>query len=121
MPARWDLSPETIRRHLGWVHLLDVSSEPLDFRFRLYGSKIAEVLGHDATGKTLSEAFSEPFLSEVRGAFEYTVESAAPLLLFSSGAGADKDFLTVTSLLLPLSDIDDTVDVILVRHVIGDE
>ncbi len=118
MPLRADMTPEAMKRHLGWLHLIDVSYDPLDFRFRLYGSSIAELLGKDSTGKTFSEAFPEPFLSQVRPAFEYSVKNVAPLLLSSTGAGANKDFIAVTSLLLPLSDNGDVVDVILVRHTI---
>lgn len=119
MPARQDMTPQLLRRHLGWVHIFDVVQEPLDFRFRLYGSRIAEVLGVDATGKLLTEAFSGPFLNSLFPAFEALVREKRPLLLQSSGAGADKEFLPITSMMLPLSDDDERVDAILLRHLVG--
>lgn len=119
MPARQDMTPQLLRRHLGWIHIFDVIQEPLDFRFRLYGSRIAEALGVDATGKLLTEAFSGPFLKSLFPAFEALVREKRPLLLRSSGAGANKEFLPITSLMLPLSNDDERVDAILLRHLFG--
>lgn len=119
MPSRQDLTPQLLRQHLGWLHMLDVIDEPLNFRFRLYGSRIADVLGHDATGKLLSEAFHGDFFDAVLPAFQDLVHDKRPLMLKSTGGGANKEFLPVTSLMLPLSDDDDRVDVVLVRHQIA--
>ena len=123
MPVREDMTPERLKSHLGWIHLLAVSHEPLEFHFRLYGSKIADVLGHDASGKSLTETFSGDFRGALRDAFVSVVNRKEPLVLKSTGAGAGKEHLDIISLLLPLADKAkgaDKVDVILIRHVIGD-
>ena len=116
-PAREDLSPELLRPHLGWVHLLDVLDDPRDFRFRLYGSHIAQMLNHDVTGLLLSQAFAGDFLAGLHGAFDRCATSRQPWLLETTGAGAGKDHMDIHSLLLPLSPDDDKVTMIMVRHV----
>lgn len=116
MARRQDMSPQLLRRHLGWIHLFDVICDPLDFRFRLYGSRIADILGHDATGQLLTETYRGSFLASLFSAFEALVTLRLPLLLNSSGAGANKDFLPIVSLMLPLSEDGEGVDGILVRH-----
>ncbi len=119
MPARSDFKPELLQRHLGWVHLLDVTYEPLSFRFRLYGSNISAATGRDATGQELNEAFSGKFLNELQQVLERTVSETQPLRVESSFAGVNKEFIPITSLFLPLSDEGEQVDMVMIRHVIG--
>jgi hypothetical protein len=55
MPERRDIDPLEMRPWLGRVVLYDVVEEPPDFRYRLFGSEIAERLGRDLTGRLVSE------------------------------------------------------------------
>lgn len=50
-PARSDFDPVDIRDMLGSVALADVLYDPLRFRFRLIGTKIAQRWGFDLTGR----------------------------------------------------------------------
>ncbi|MCW5773399.1 MAG: PAS domain-containing protein [Rhodospirillaceae bacterium] len=66
------LDPLTLRPVLGYLLTLDVVAGG-DFRFRLYGSKIAQRAGFDMTGKLVSEIPSPPdtvafFLATYRAA-----------------------------------------------------
>lgn len=54
-PARADIRPEQIKYMLGGIVLLDVSYEPLQFRYRLMGAQLAARRGNDMTGKLLQE------------------------------------------------------------------
>src|SRR5438552_1830808 len=54
-PARRDLDPVDMAFILGWLLLLDVSYEPLRFRFRLHGSELGARLGRDLTGVYVDE------------------------------------------------------------------
>jgi hypothetical protein len=47
------IDPHALRRALGYVMLIDVGSGESEFRYALYGSKIAAVAGFDMTGKTV--------------------------------------------------------------------
>lgn len=55
MPARGDLDVLELREWIGSIALFDVLHDPLDFRYRLFGSKIAAALGRDLTGRKISE------------------------------------------------------------------
>ncbi len=47
------VEPEQVREALGYLILLDTDEENDDFRYSLYGSRIAEVTGFDMTGKSI--------------------------------------------------------------------
>ena len=47
------IDPHALRRALGYVMLIDVEPGESEFRYALYGSKIAAVSGFDMTGKTV--------------------------------------------------------------------
>ena len=54
MPSRQDLDPLDIPNLLGGIMLADVMQNPLDFRYRLVGTGIAERFAHDDTGVRFS-------------------------------------------------------------------
>lgn len=57
MPARSDFDPAELKPWLGRVNLLDVlPGPPMDFRYRLCGTRTVEEYGVDLTGKCFSEA-----------------------------------------------------------------
>jgi hypothetical protein len=47
------IDPHALRRALGYLMLIDVGPGESEFRYALYGSKIAAVAGFDMTGKTV--------------------------------------------------------------------
>jgi hypothetical protein len=49
------IDPTQLRPALGYLMLVDVGAGPNEFRYRLYGTKIAKVAGFDMTGKTVWE------------------------------------------------------------------
>ncbi len=53
VPNVMKIDPYKLRRALGYLMLIDVGQGPNDFRYALYGTKIAEVAGFDMTGKTV--------------------------------------------------------------------
>lgn len=50
------IDPHALRPALGYLMLVDVGAGESDFRYALYGSKIAAVSGFDMTGKTVWQA-----------------------------------------------------------------
>jgi hypothetical protein len=54
-PARRDIDPVEFRYLLGNVILVDVRHDPVRFRVRLHGDKLARLAGYDLTGKLLDE------------------------------------------------------------------
>jgi hypothetical protein len=61
IPARRDVDPVDFSYALGHVSLIDVTHDPLRFRFRLVPSTIAHYLGYEATGRNV-DALPEPEL-----------------------------------------------------------
>ena len=58
MPDRKDVNPASIPRHLPHVSLIDIETDPLNFRYRLAGSQLRDVYQKEVTGMSLRE-FSE--------------------------------------------------------------
>jgi hypothetical protein len=54
MPSRQDLDPLDIPSLLGGIMLADVMQDPIDFRYRLIGTGIADRLSRDDTGAHFS-------------------------------------------------------------------
>ncbi len=53
------IDPIMMKENLGYLLLLDVIESGQDFRYRVYGSKIADLKGVDHTGKLLSDAVTD--------------------------------------------------------------
>jgi hypothetical protein len=51
MPSRWDIDPAEIPRLLRNLMLIDVSHDPIRFRYRLIGTNVVDATGEDRTGK----------------------------------------------------------------------
>src|SRR6185312_534525 len=51
MPSRWDIDPAEIPRLLRNLMLIDVSHDPIRFRYRLIGSNVVDATGEDRTGR----------------------------------------------------------------------
>lgn len=55
LPPAEMIDPISFAGALGCVLLLEPERDGLDFRYRIYGSRIAQMFGHDMTGRRLSE------------------------------------------------------------------
>jgi hypothetical protein len=120
MPARADIDPTdpALRSHLGFILLADVVGEPPRFRFRLIGSKITELVGRDSTGKWFDELYSPADYESVTAAYRWVVQNRAPLRITGNLRHANREWLDMESLDLPLSSDGENVDVILTRSVL---
>lgn len=114
MPARSDIEPYEITRFLPGIVLVDVKRDPLDFVYRLVGTREVEARGNDPTGRRVGDAYfgtsSEDVLENYRrveasGSYLYDLDK------FSSPGGR---FVQDESLFLPLSTTGDGVGQILV-------
>lgn len=114
MPARSDLDPAEITTILPHVVLYDVRQEPLDFRYRLIGTKMDEYfLGH-YTGLWMSEIPHQKSPSRIWASCRRVVTERAPLSSDIPYIGKNKEFLTTEDLIMPLSDDGETVDMLFV-------
>ena len=116
-PARRDLDPLDLRYILGDLNLIEVLRDPLRFRFRLFGSNIALLLGRDLTGQTL-DALPDPDYRElVRSHCAEVAERRAPTLRRYCRKPVGDRVLNLEMLVLPLGEDETRVDMLLVGGV----
>jgi hypothetical protein len=114
MPARDDLSLGEMVDFLPNLILLDVLREPLDFRYRLIGTRIEEFMAEPYTGRCLSEIPHQAPPSAIWSNCEKAVEAAAPIIDDAPYVGPKKDIVTPEALLLPLSVDGSAVEMLMV-------
>jgi hypothetical protein len=102
LPARGDISPQDMTAYLSRVMLIDVSRQPLDFVYRVFGSGIARATGKDYTGKSVGQLEPPAFAALIWRQYLEVVNERKPCLhgvRLSAGAR----FLRYQRLTLPLS------------------
>jgi hypothetical protein len=114
MPARADIDPAEILRILPQVFLLDVRLAPLDFRYRLVGTKMDEHMLGSYTGMWMSEIAHQKPPSRIWASCRRVVEERTPLSSDIPYVGKNKEFLTTEDLIMPLSDDGRTVNMLFV-------
>ena len=115
-PRRGDIDPAELRRHLPYVHMLDVIDDGADFRFRLIGTAIVEGLGRDSTGKTFGEMFGArpEVMARLCARFRVVVREKRPT--FSRGRmfwHPDRAYREFVAASVPLSEDGVSVNIIL--------
>jgi hypothetical protein len=116
MPARGDIRPSEIRKHLGWVVMADVLAGGQEFRYRLVGTLVTQYFLTEATGKTLTEAFQNwdrGVLNAVRAVMRNVARDRIAIRAFGEANAIAAGFEAFEVLFLPLSDDGDSVNVIL--------
>lgn len=113
MPARRNLDPLDIPRLLPWLMLTDVLRDPLDFRYRLIGTEVAARARRDYTGCRFSELAHAGPSSQIWKDRVQVVESRQPVFVTPPYTGGDEAVKTVSGIHMPLSDDDETVNMIL--------
>ncbi|NQV61376.1 MAG: PAS domain-containing protein [Alphaproteobacteria bacterium] len=114
MPARPDLDPIDIPKIIPWMFLIDVLRQPngIDFRYRLVGSRNAELVWQDGTGKLVGEAFPEATAALMRHSYMEVVERCQPLCWQASVPERNRAFIACYRALFPFSADGQTVNLI---------
>lgn len=91
-----------------FIHVRDIIDGGAEFRTRYWGTALTNNLGFDATGKMLHEYYDGRILDSSYAVYRRVLEYAAPTLHTGNvlWAGHDKEFMTFTSLVLPLDNDD---------------
>lgn len=113
LPARGDFPVEDLRPWLGQVSLVDVVEAPRRFRWRLIGSRIAERLGRDATGRWFDELYEGETLEGYLRAYSRAVDRRAPVFHAGDLEFVGKEFQHFASVHLPLSEDGETVNMLM--------
>ena len=104
LPGRQHFDPVHIPAFLANIWLLDIQPEPLRFRFRLVGTRVAEFLGRDPTGQWVDETYPSFAGSEIEEDFVASVRRGEPRWRRGSPfMEANKDYVRVERVALPLA------------------
>ncbi len=117
-PARSDIDPLDIPYILGRIALVEVTHDPLRFRYRLYGSELAVQNGYDLTGLYHDEIPVPEFREFIAKAWRTVVERGEPVHAFYDRI-VDERVRHYETLRLPLSTDGVTVDMLLIAVVYG--
>lgn len=119
LPRHTQIDPLDMQEALGFLMLLEVLDGGVDYRYRLYGSKVADRSGIDMTGRRLSDFEIEPltkrfFIAGYRAVIRRreplaTVHVHSPTIAISS----------TMRLILPLCDEDGAISRLLVGNIPG--
>jgi hypothetical protein len=113
-PSRRDFDPMVEITQLARnIMLLDVSHDPLDFRYRLIGSAVREHLGSDWTGRRWSEIEFQRAPNPIWLHHQWVVDNRAPRFLRPNYIGPHRTFMFVESAVLPLGDDPDRVEMLM--------
>lgn len=113
MPSRADINPVELRDHLGWIMMVEVLPDYVDFRYKLIGTKVTRYFVTNSTGRTVSEAFSHFGPGAVKGVQAVYRKAARECIPVRAHGEANwltgwktegRGFSQFDSLYLPLSD-----------------
>ena len=121
LPHREDLDPARITRYLPGIMLVDVQwGPPLDFVYRLVGTREVAARGNDPTGKRVAENWYGSDAQDVVANYERVVASRSFLYDFDVFVRTGGRRVQDESLFLPLATDGEEVGQILVYSFYGD-
>lgn len=114
------IDPAEMRFILGYVMLLDVLDDGADFRYRLYGSLIAERFGRDVTGQTVRDfGDGEYIVNFFLATYQAVAETSRPLLSTHFPRPGSQT-ASWSRLILPLADGTGAISRLLVGQIPGE-
>lgn len=115
LPGRGHIDPLDFPQLLGRIYLVEVIREDgaLRFRFRLWGSKIRGIFGHDHTGHWLEDIAAPGTLADIRAALAACTMEARPFFWRRPMMVDSAEYAATRRLVLPLAADGETVDMLL--------
>ncbi len=113
MPSRSDLDPVEMKSFLSSVILVDVEHEPLNFLYRLVGTKEVDARGFDPTGLNVSEGSLGTSVEDVLANYKIVSEKKCPVYDKEGVSSETSPLRQGDAILLPLSDDDETVNMVI--------
>jgi hypothetical protein len=116
MPARRDIEPTELVAVLPHLMLVDVEEGPR-FRYRLFGTAVAEAFGSDPTNRFIDEVMVGAYKGFLLGLYNDLLVSKKPVYSTSIYGGQHEGQLWTQRLMLPLSSDGTNVDKVLAIQV----
>lgn len=112
-PTRADVTPHSLRKVLPNLILIEVLRDPLDFRYRLVGTKVDYFVGTHFTDLRFSEIRHQAEDSNIFAVHAELVEKGIPMCGQIPYVGPFADIRDIQDIMLPLFDQDGNVTHIL--------
>lgn len=113
MPARRDIDPTELPRVLPYLQLIE-AVPPDRFRYRLVGTAIVQIFGHDYTGRFLDElALGAERTNFFAGKLQAVRDNARPMFVRTQYVSAKGVHFMANRLYVPLSEDDRNVNMVL--------
>ena len=115
LPSRADVDPIDFPHLLGRLNLIEVLREEgrLRFRYRLFGTKVSDMIGRDLTGRLLEDVVLPIDYRKIGAVHREVVETRRPHFWQIPVPFIDRDFGSYRRLLLPLAEDGATVDLLM--------
>lgn len=121
MPSRRDVNPAELRDVLPILQLYDLIDQGKTLGVRLLGTKIAQTLGEDPTGRTIARAAADRVTRRLFAVVDRVIKHKRPLIARAERTAIEKaSFLQVESIYLPLAEDGHTPDTLLAATVFSD-
>ncbi len=78
VPDRSEIRPEALRPWLGHLAIVEIERNPFRLRYRLVGTSLTELIGHELTGRYVDELYSRRVRREAIQAYRSVVETRRP-------------------------------------------
>ncbi|SDD52620.1 PAS domain-containing protein [Kordiimonas lacus] len=101
MPRKSDIRPSEMKSFLTNVYIVDVLDSGKDFRIRLFGTGVSDMLKQDFTGVTLSE--TPPELHWRGDVYRLAYERRAPVFYLFELIPFGREHVITENVLLPLA------------------
>ena len=119
MPCRADLDPVDIPKFLPDICLVDVVPDERRYVYRLIGTNEVAMRGRDPTGMPVGEGYFGTSAQSVFLNYDGVTRSRAPRIDRDPSITSDDRFIQHESIVLPLSDDGENVNMVLVFTVYG--
>jgi len=115
LPGRGDIDPQEMVTFLPYVILLDVErrGDRHRFRYRLVGTEVVALFGHDPTGRFLDEATLPERYPQVHGRLLSVAETKRPHYAILPVPLPNRDSVYAEILTVPMASDGKTVDLLL--------
>lgn len=119
LPGRVHIDPLQIPKLLQHIALYDVVpvGDDFRFRFRLVGTGVVETLGADNTGKFIDECMAPEAYKPLHEHYGTLIREGRPQYWQRNLPYANRDFMAVQRLALPLASDGTTVDMVISYYV----
>jgi hypothetical protein len=110
LPGRGDIDPIDIPKLMPDVALVDILRDPLDYRYRLVGTRLVEMMGAERTGLRMRELFTPDAVAGTVQLMEHLLVTREPLAFEGRLFWLGKEHRAFHALVLPLAADGETVD-----------